>query len=525
MDVVDHNALLLQLLLGWTAVAAFLAILVVHRTALLGFTMWAAFNVLMASHSALLWSSLFGLDFAWVSHEHIQVFQYVGFGLLLYAIGVFIAWKPLRQSAAADPSGQKNPISGERLPPWLTPQFVLLCMWIGAAGYLLTPITSVIPTVHAIWTIFFDWLNVGILIAGFYSSVTRRYKVVLVSLAVFLPLGLIRVVSDGHAGALGLFLVQFGLVFLMSRRVRLQHMIALGLLFLFMGPLASTWFKVRGFIREGAIQGNPIQRVMTFIDLFGIYYNPFRIDPYELREVLFLRFDMSEIYAAQVRWQPTNEPYAYGRTLTENLLVVLVPRILWPDKPIKFGGAQFISRFTGLYQDSEEGSVSVNTPINLEFYANFGPIGASLLLGVFGYACARLEVALFRRDLRDITKLLRQFVFCMVLCTTGSNLALTVMKLVPGLVGIWIASKVIENLRKTMRFNKDFLTPLDPKKKAFRVIVTGEVHEPAVAGAMAGAGGAVAAPRMLAGVRPASTFSVQKVPPYGFRRWDGPRGK
>lgn len=520
MDVVDNNAIFLQILLGWTVAVAFVGVLVVHRTAMLGFTVWAAFNILAASHSGLLWSSLFGLDYAWVDGSRLVVFQYVGFGMLLFAIGVFMAWKPIRQAAAADPSGQKNPISGACAPPWLTPQFVLLCMCIGAAGYLLTPITSMIPTVHAIWTIFFDWLNLGILIAGFYSGVTRRYKVVLVALGVFLPLGLVRVVSDGHAGALGMFLVQFGLVFLMARKVKFQHLVAMGLMFLILAPMASTWFKVRNFVRGGAIQGNPIQRVLTFLDLFGMYYEPFRIDPHEMREVLFLRIDMTEIFAAQVRWQPANEPYAHGKTFTENLLVILVPRILWPDKPVRFGGTEFVSRYTGMYQEGEEGTVSVGTPINLEFYANFGPLGASILLGLFGYLCARLEVVLFRRDFRDLTKLLRQFVYCMVISTMGAGVAMTVMKLIPGLVGIWLASKVIENLRKTMRFNKDFLTPLDPKRKLVKTIVTGESMVAAVAGVGAGAGN-----EGKAGGGPRPTFSVPKAREFGFRRWEGPGGK
>jgi hypothetical protein len=135
---------------------------------------------------------------------------------------------------------------------------------------------------------------------------------------------------------------------------------------------------------------------------------------------------------------------------------------------------------------------------------------------LFGYFCARLELSLFNRDFRDLPKLLRQFVYCMVLCRMGSGVSMMVMKLIPGLVGIWLASKVIENLRKTMRFNKDFLTPLDPKKKLSRVIVTGEALVPAAAGAGNG-GKADGVPR--------STFSVPKAREFGFRRWEGPGGK
>ncbi|MCC6355186.1 MAG: hypothetical protein IT577_14940, partial [Verrucomicrobiae bacterium] len=76
---------MIQVLLGWTVAAAFIGLLVVHRTALLGFTVWAAFNILSASHSGLLWSSLFGMDYTWVDSARIVVFQYVGVGMLLFA--------------------------------------------------------------------------------------------------------------------------------------------------------------------------------------------------------------------------------------------------------------------------------------------------------------------------------------------------------------------------------------------------------------------------------------------------------
>lgn len=519
MDAVDGQAILNQVVLGWVAVGLFVAVLVMHRTALLGFTIFAAFNLAVASHSALLWSSLMGLDYAWVSPEQLAVFNYTGWGLVLFAVGVFIAWKPLRLSAASDPSGQNNPISGYRAPPWLTPQFVLLCMCIGAAGYVLTPITRFIPTVHAIWSIFFEWLNVGIIISGFYSGVTRRYKVVLLSLAVFFPLALVRVVGDGHVGALGLFVIHFGLVFLLARKVRLPHLALLGLFTVALGPVASTWFQIRGFVRQGAIQGNAVQRVMTLVDLFLIYYQPFDIDGYRMREVLFLRFDMGEIYSAQVRTQPESVPFQYGRTVSENLLVTLVPRILWPDKPVRVGGTAFVSKFTGMYEEGEEGAVSVGMPINFEFFANFGPLGAAVLTGLYGYLCARLELNIFRRDFRDLPKLLRAFVYMMICCTAGGNVTISVfMRAIPGLLGIWVAGRVIETLRKTMRFNKDFLTPLDPKKKLSRVIVTGEAMVPAVAGVGAGNGG-------KSGGRPRPTFAVPKAREFGFRRWEGPGGK
>ncbi len=524
MDVVTDSAILTQVALGWLVVGLFVAALIMHRTALLGFTMFSAFGVLSSTHSGLLWSSLFGLDYAWVSPAHLVVFSYCGIGMLLFAIGAFVAWKPLRANAKKAPSGKKWAISGDFAPSWLTPQFVLLCMCIGAAGYILTPITTRIPTVHAIWTIFFDWLNIGILISALYSGVTGRYRIVGISLAIFLPLGLLRVVSDGHAGALGLFLVQFGLVFFMARKVRLPQLVMVALMGLFLAPVASTWFQVRDFIRSGSIQGNSVQRVLTFLDLFKMYYDPLSIDPHRMREVLFLRFDFTHIYAAQVEFQPEHQPYMHGKTFTENLLIILVPRILWPDKPVKFGGSEFVGRFTGMYQDPDS-QVSVGTPVNLEFYANFGPWGAALLLGLYGYLCAKLEVSLFRSDFRDLPKLLRRFAYTAVACSASSNLALTVMKLIPGLVGIWMAGQVIEAMRKTLKVHQDFLTPLPEKKKRAVNIVTGEVRgrEQDVADANSGEGSFGAWVSPITGAR--SRSASGRVTAYGFRPWFGPSGK
>lgn len=509
------DQLTLQIIIGWLVIALFTVIVIIHRTALLGFTLFSASMVFIASHSALLWSNLTGLDYGWVSPDHIVVFKYCGVGMLLFGIGVIVAWKPLRGNLKAADGREPNAISGRFSPSWLTPQFVLLCMWIGAAGYILSPITSFIPTVHAIWSIFFDWLQVGILIACLYAVMTKRYKVLVVSLGAFLPLSLIRVVSDGHAGALGFFLVHIGFVVFFARRVRLWHIGALAAVLLFLAPVANTWFQIRGYIREGSLSGNVIQRVLTFTELFAMFYRPFDFDKYRMREVIQMRFDMSDILADQVQQQPLNVPFQYGRTVTDNLLAALVPRILWPDKPVRFGGSEFIKMFTGREYGE---STSVNTPVQLEFYANFGPLGAMVLLGLYGYLCARLELSLFRRDFRDLPKLLRRFVYVFVACTTGSQLTLTIMKLIPGLVGIWLAGKVIENLRKTMRFNKDFLTPLDPKKKLVKVVVTGEALVPAVAGVGAGNGG-------KAGGGPRPTFVVPKAREFGFRRWEGPGGR
>src|SRR5205814_7729697 len=72
--------------------------------------------------------------------------------------------------------------------------------------------------------------------------------------------------------------------------------------------------------------------------------------------------------------------YASGATLG-NMIVALIPRAIWPDKPAVGGGGSVVADFTGI--EFAEGT-SVGAGQVLEFYVNFGTwgvIGGFLLLG------------------------------------------------------------------------------------------------------------------------------------------------
>lgn len=75
------------------------------------------------------------------------------------------------------------------------------------------------------------------------------------------------------------------------------------------------------------------------------------------------------------------ESYAYGQTLYLSLLA-MIPRIIWPDKPVRLGGADIVSKYTGI-QFAPDTSVGVG--LVMEFYINFGLLGICigyLLLGI-----------------------------------------------------------------------------------------------------------------------------------------------
>lgn len=92
----------------------------------------------------------------------------------------------------------------------------------------------------------------------------------------------------------------------------------------------------------------------------------------------------------------------YGATVP---LWSLIPRALWPDKPLVGGGGQVVSEFTGL---TFAGGTSVGAGNPFEFYINFGWPGVIigfLLLGALLYWHDRhLMAGLLRNDLQAVVR-------------------------------------------------------------------------------------------------------------------------
>jgi hypothetical protein len=85
-----------------------------------------------------------------------------------------------------------------------------------------------------------------------------------------------------------------------------------------------------------------------------------------------------ELLADVVRRTPAQVPFWQGATFM-SLEGALVPRIFWPDKPRKTLGQDFGHRYA--YLSETDRHTSMNLPVLVEFYINFGEAG--VLLGMF----------------------------------------------------------------------------------------------------------------------------------------------
>jgi len=99
------------------------------------------------------------------------------------------------------------------------------------------------------------------------------------------------------------------------------------------------------------------------------------------------RLNQNMLVGATVNQLSQTDGYARGETFWDALLA-LVPRALWPEKPIRAGSGDLVTRFTGI--DFAEGT-SVGIGQVMEFYANFGTAGVVIGFLVMGVLVTALD--------------------------------------------------------------------------------------------------------------------------------------
>jgi hypothetical protein len=114
------------------------------------------------------------------------------------------------------------------------------------------------------------------------------------------------------------------------------------------------------------------------------------VEPFDLWNVRHLlaideRLNQNGLVGAAVVNLSANQDYAKGETLWMAVLA-MIPRALWPEKPVSAGSGDLVTRFTGIvFADG----TSVGIGSVMELYANFGSAGE-----FWGFAILGLIVGL-----------------------------------------------------------------------------------------------------------------------------------
>lgn len=293
-------------------------------------------------------------------------------GAVAFVAGVWLARRFDKSPTPAAQPGTRRAPSPRQMMPWAPRQFLLFCLfggWLlifGVSLLLRLPsIGAVVEKGGAIWIL-------GVMLglnqafhrrawpaAALWSLALVVYPIVILVIGGFIGYGVAIIVLAGSLLAITLkrYWMIVGTVALVS---------VLGL------SLFVTYFGVRTELRQAAWAGASIERraevaskIVTQFRLFDAQ-NPSHLEALDkrLNQNLFVGLSAERLRYGQVE-------YLGGRSVWEGA-IALVPRALWPDKPVFGGSGTIVADMTGLNLNH---NTSWGVGNVMEFYINFGLVG------------------------------------------------------------------------------------------------------------------------------------------------------
>ncbi len=191
----------------------------------------------------------------------------------------------------------------------------------------------------------------------------------------------VTVTTQGFLGY-GVVAVMIVLIFV-SNFVRSPLKIALvGLPVIYLGmSVFVNYMRDRSEIRASVWGGDSFSQRIDRLQDTAAKFEWFDPANPEHLEKIDGRLNQNALVGGAVARLSETGDYAAGDTLWDALLA-LIPRAIWPDKPIQAGSGDLVNRFTGIRFAA---GTSIGIGQALEFYANFGTLGVVigfLLMGV-----------------------------------------------------------------------------------------------------------------------------------------------
>ena len=319
------------------------------------------------------------LPLRWRSDPYTEIgFHQAFLATIAFAAGsMFVAPFVLRVILRAETSPNlKHPSPEQRRLPMIYGLIGIACFG------LLVPALKSLPSIFAVSVSGISLTVVGVCLACWGAHLKRSYIKLAALLAAICVLPFVTIITVGFVGYGSLTALLVFTFVATFYRPRWQAVVGLFLLFFLGLSLFVTYFRDRPKIREkvwgGAAYSDRMQILTTTFANFEFidFENPRHLSAIDsrLNQNYLVGRAVKTIDAGQ-------EQFANGATFYEAVLA-LVPRILWPDKPVAAGSGNTVSRYTRMKFDS---STSVGIGQVLEFYINFGMIGVLggfLMMGV-----------------------------------------------------------------------------------------------------------------------------------------------
>ena len=315
-------------------------------------------------------------------------FQQSTLAMAAFAVGAIllgpalVRFVPVRQASAR--------ISHESPP-------ARLCLAVGLAAFVGMAVLPSVPTLNAIGSQGWGLLSVGLGLGCWNAWRIRRSHAFLLWLTGTLLLPFVTIVSQGFLG-FGTVATVAILSFVASfSRPGWKGLIgALVLTYLALSVFV-TYMRDRSQIREVVWGGAPLaervdQVAQTVVSLE--WFDPSNTDHLDRVDT---RLNQNVLVGQAVSYLDAGlVEYAQGDTIWNGVLA-LVPRAIWPGKPVAAGSGGLVARYTGIVFASE---TSVGIGNVMEAYISFGVAGVLVAFTLLGAIIAVVDWIAARR-LRD----------------------------------------------------------------------------------------------------------------------------
>jgi hypothetical protein len=270
-----------------------------------------------------------------------------------------------------------------------------------AAYFVVLPVSALVPSLTAVVSVLGSLLILGFWLR-LYGAATYRETLLVLAMLPLLPLATLA--TGGFIGFGTTWALSIAAFWFVVARRRIWFYLAIPPVLFFGLSLFVTYFGQRDEIREVTWDEkasmmerlDKVSRVVTDFEVLDLS-NDGHLN------ALNLRLNQNYLVGLGVmRHRDGEAELWYGGTVP---LWALIPRVMWPDKPLVGGGQDWVSQFTGI--TFAEGT-SVGIGQVLEFYMNFEMPGVLTGFAVFGFILMRLDQGLMRAlAMRDIGRVVQ----------------------------------------------------------------------------------------------------------------------
>lgn len=297
-------------------------------------------------------------------------FQQATFGIVAFAAGVLLAGPALGRAILKK---QGTDSEGE-IDPRMPRKYIVAGL---VSFFILTPTLGRIPGFNAIPAIVSQLVVVGLCLRCWLAWRRDGNNGLIKALIPAFLIPAVLLVKEGFM-SYGVILVSTIFIFA-AKLFRPRWILAVG--FAVSAYVGLTFYvsymRDRDDIRAAAWGGQSFSDRISAASKMFDNFAWFSWHDDDQLQIIDARLNQNGIVGAAVDHLSDSRDYLHGDTIVQAVLA-MVPRLIWPNKPINAGSGGLVSRLTGLEFAS---GTSVGIGPVLEFYGNFGTTG--VLIGFF----------------------------------------------------------------------------------------------------------------------------------------------